>query len=190
MDTTYKVKDFAQLAGVTVRTLHYYDRIGLLRPERAISGYRLYRTQHLERLEQIVALRFLGLPLREIAEVVGRERRSLPDVLAAQRRMLQARRQQLDRALAAIQHAEQAIHAGQPTTTLLRRIIKEIEMQENADVMSRYYNEPAQAALAERRRQWNPAEQESVTAQWRALFADGRALQQTDPAQSAAQHLV
>jgi DNA-binding transcriptional MerR regulator len=131
METTYRIQAFARLAAVTVRTLHHYDRIGLLKPERTSSGYRVYTASHLERLEQIVALRFLGLPLKEIAEVIGRERRSLPAVLAAQRRMLLSRRHQLDRAIAAIEHAETAVHAGESATTLLTRIIEEIAMQES-----------------------------------------------------------
>jgi DNA-binding transcriptional MerR regulator len=151
MEGTYRIQAFARLAGVSVRTLHHYDRLGLLRPERTLSGYRIYTTQHLERLEQIVALRFLGLPLKEIVEVIGRERRSLPAVLQAQRRMLEDKRHRLDRAIAAIERTETAVHAGQPATTLLTRIIEEIEMQEKTEFMNRYYNEPAQAALEVRR---------------------------------------
>ena len=190
MEGTYRTQAFAQLAGVTVRTLHHYDRIGLLRPARTASGYRVYAARHLEQLEQIVALRFLGLPLKEIAEVIGREHRSLPAVLGAQRRMLQSRRHQLDRAIAAIERAESAVHAGQPATTLLTRIIEEIAMQENAEFMNRYYNEPAQAALEERRRQWNPADQEKVTEEWRVLFRDVKASLHEDPGSVHAQSLV
>ena len=66
MSGTYRIGEFAELAGVTVRALHHYDRIGLLKPERGNSGNRLYRLQDLERLEQIAALKFLGIPLQEI----------------------------------------------------------------------------------------------------------------------------
>lgn len=190
MESTYRIQEFARLAGVTVRALHHYDRIGLLKPERTSSGYRVYTSSHLERLEQIVALRFLGLPLKEIAEVIGRERRSLPAVLAAQRRMLEGRRHQLDRAIAAIEHAETAVHAGEPATTLLTRIIEEIAMQEQTEFMNRYYNEPAQAALEERRKEWNPADQEKVTEEWRALFRDVKASLKEDPDSPRAQSLV
>jgi MerR family transcriptional regulator, thiopeptide resistance regulator len=190
METTYRTQAFARLAGVTVRTLHHYDRIGLLKPERSQSGYRVYTAPHLERLEQIVALRFLGLSLKEIREVIVRERRSLPAVLAAQRRMLESRRHQLDRAIAAIERAEAAVKAGQPTTTLLSRIIEEIAMQEQTEFMNRYYNDAAQTALEERRKQWNPADQEKVTEEWRAFFRDVRAVLHEDPASPHVQSLV
>ena len=55
MNKLYHVREFAQLAGVTVRALHHYDRLGLLRPSRTETGYRLYYLRDLERLEQIVA---------------------------------------------------------------------------------------------------------------------------------------
>lgn len=58
----FQAREFAELAGVTVRTLHHYDRLGLLKPkQRTESGYRLYEAQDLERLEQIVALKYPGL---------------------------------------------------------------------------------------------------------------------------------
>jgi DNA-binding transcriptional MerR regulator len=64
MSRLYKVREFADLAGVTVRTLHHYDRIALLKPKRSNSGYRLYALTDLERLVQITALKFLGIPLK------------------------------------------------------------------------------------------------------------------------------
>jgi DNA-binding transcriptional MerR regulator len=57
----YQANEFAELAGVTVRALHHYDRLGLLKPSgRTNSGYRLYTDRDLVRLEQIVVLKFLG----------------------------------------------------------------------------------------------------------------------------------
>ena len=63
---TYKVKELAQLSGVSVRTLHHYDKIGLLVPSRSGKGYRLYTDNDLFRLQQILIQRELGLPLEEI----------------------------------------------------------------------------------------------------------------------------
>jgi len=51
----YKAKELAELSGVTVRALHHYDRLGLLRPKRTHKGYRAYGEEDLVRLEQIVA---------------------------------------------------------------------------------------------------------------------------------------
>src|SRR5262245_63641412 len=69
----YRAKEFAELAGVTVRTLHHYDRLGLLEPSaRTASGYRLYTDRDLVRLEQIVVLKFVGLPLEQIRRLLDR----------------------------------------------------------------------------------------------------------------------
>ena len=102
MSTSYKVQAFADLAGVTVRALHHYDRLALLRPARTRAGYRLYGPRDLERLEKIVALKCVGVPLKQIKTVIDRDARALPDVLRAQRRALEAKRRRLDRAIGAI----------------------------------------------------------------------------------------
>ena len=71
------------MAGVAVRALHHYDRLGLLRAGRSGAGYRVYREGDLERLEQIVALKFLGLPLQQIRELPDRDGRDLRAALRA-----------------------------------------------------------------------------------------------------------
>jgi DNA-binding transcriptional MerR regulator len=62
----YQIHEFAELAGVTVKALRHYGRLVLLIPERADGGYRMYAERDLERLEQIIALKFLGVPLKQI----------------------------------------------------------------------------------------------------------------------------
>jgi MerR family transcriptional regulator, thiopeptide resistance regulator len=70
--TTYSVGDLARLSGVTVRTLHHYDRIGLLVPSaRSTAGYREYSTDDAARLGQILAYRACGLELAEITVVLA-----------------------------------------------------------------------------------------------------------------------
>ena len=67
----YTVHDLARLSGVSVRTLHYYDEIGLLRPRaRSESGYRLYTDAELLLLQQILLYRTLKMPLKDIAAIV------------------------------------------------------------------------------------------------------------------------
>jgi len=63
----YRTREFAQLAGVTVRALHHYDRLGLLKPQRTAAGYRIYSSRDLEAFEQMVVLKFIGIPLEDIA---------------------------------------------------------------------------------------------------------------------------
>ncbi|MGB0052599.1 MAG: MerR family transcriptional regulator, partial [Terracidiphilus sp.] len=88
MSSTYRIGEFAKLAGVTVRALHHYDRIGLLKPQRGTSGFRLYSMADLERLEQIAALKFLGIPLQEIKLLLKHGPLTLADSLHMQRSAL------------------------------------------------------------------------------------------------------
>ena len=130
----YRVREFARLAGVTVRALHHYDRLGLLKPSgRSSAGYRLYRASDASRLEQIVVLKFLGLPLKQIARLLKRQA-PLADVLLRQQLLLAEKRQQLDAAIRAIGRAEQSL-AGtrEPDWNLFVQIVREIEMQNNTE---------------------------------------------------------
>ena len=73
MGRYYRVGEVATLTRVSVRTLHHYDRIGLLRPAtHSAGGYRLYGEPDLLRLQQILTLRYLGFPLKRIGELLDR----------------------------------------------------------------------------------------------------------------------
>jgi DNA-binding transcriptional MerR regulator len=78
----YKIGELARRTGLTVRTLHHYDSIGLLLPSRrSEAGYRLYAEEDVFRLQQIVSLRQLGFSLREIGECLADSETSLPRVI-------------------------------------------------------------------------------------------------------------
>ena len=191
MNGRYRVREFADLAGVTVRALHHYDRLAVLRPKRAESGYRVYSLRDLERLEQIVALKFLGLPLKEIKTLLDREARRLPEVLRSQRLALEEKRRSLDLAIHAIQDAEQVIVSGKPVDVeVLAKIIEVIEMQEKNEFTKKYYSEEAQAKLAERRQEWKPEMQAEVSRAWSELFRDVEAALDEDPRSEKAQALA
>jgi len=84
-----KVGELAQRTGLTVRTLHHYDTIGLLKPSaRSDAGYRLYNQEDVGRLHAIQALRHLGLPLADVATMLERGGEGLGDTIARQIRAL------------------------------------------------------------------------------------------------------
>jgi len=173
----YKASEFAVLAGVTVRALHHYDRLGLLKPQkRSAAGYRMYRIEDVERVEQIVALKFLGLPLKEIRQVLDREPVTLQESLVRQRVGLLEKRRLLDRALAAISDVEAAMGQGKPTAVLLRRIIEAIEMQSDSNWMMKYYSPEAQAKIAERAKTFTLEDQKAVAQGWKDYYRDLAAL--------------
>ena len=63
---SYRIREFAKLAGVTVRALQHYDRMGLLTPARSRTGSRVYSESDFQALVQILALKSVGVPLRKI----------------------------------------------------------------------------------------------------------------------------
>ncbi len=107
---TYQVKDVARLTGVSVRTLHHYDAIGLLVPgARTAAGYRLYTEADLLRLQQILIGRELGLPLEEIRRSLDDPRFDRKAALLDQRQRLQDRARQAEAMVRAIDTALAAL---------------------------------------------------------------------------------
>lgn len=99
-----KVKEVVDLVGISVRTLHHYDEIGLLTPEEtSAAGYRLYSNENLETLQQILFFRELGFPLKKIKEILSSPTFDQQEALELQRRMLLEKRSQLDHMITTIE---------------------------------------------------------------------------------------
>lgn len=174
-----------------MRALHHYDRMGLLKPRlRSEAGYRLYGERDLLRLEQIVVLKFLGLPLKSIGKLLN-TRESVPETLRRQQSVLVEKHRELERAIEAIGAARQALKSSnEPDWTLITQIIRRIAMQNDADWTSKYYSESAKAKVEERKSLWSPELQEQVTREWNELFRDVEAALGEDPAGPKAQALA
>ena len=106
MDAVWTVGQVADELGVTVRTLHHYDEIGLLHPsERTPAGYRLYTADDLERLQNIVVYRRLGFPLEEIGVLLDASGADLESHLRRQRAAVMSRLDELGELVTAIDRA-------------------------------------------------------------------------------------
>jgi DNA-binding transcriptional MerR regulator len=187
----YRAKEFASLAGVTVRALHHYDRLGLLRPkQRSEAGYRLYGLRDFARLEQIVVLKFLGMPLKQIGRLLEPEAK-LFDVLQQQRDVLFAKRVQLDKAIRAISNAQRSFQSEkEPDWKLFQLIIQEFEMQKNIEWKGKYFSAEAKAKVTARRSQLSAEQLEQANRDWAQLHADIEASLREDPAGPKGQALV
>jgi DNA-binding transcriptional MerR regulator len=178
---TYQVKDVAELAGVTVRTLHHYDAIGLLSPSgRSAAGYRLYDADDLLRLQQILIGRELGLSLEAI-------RRSLDDrqfdrraALRAQRVELAARAERTRQMLAAIDAALTALDQGDTTMTQLdiKDIFAGFDPEQYTDeAEQRWGNTDALRVSAQRAKSYGEADWRKIKDEQAAILADAAAAQ-------------
>jgi DNA-binding transcriptional MerR regulator len=190
-----RIKAFANDAGVSVRTLHLYDRLGLLEPAAVTeSGYRLYGDAEFERLEHILALRFVGFSLDQVKQLLGESSQPLGDALRMQRNVIARQRRRLDTALAVIEHAENALAADSQANRreILRTLMEVFKMQNDFKWTQEYYSEEAREKIEERRRSIPPDAIEQGERDWAALIADveAAAAQGIDPSSPAAQSLA
>ncbi|AOC55566.1 MerR family transcriptional regulator [Bacillus pumilus] len=93
-----KVKEVAELFGISIRTLHHYDQIGLLIPKKVTDNhYRLYSEENLETLQQILFFRELGFPLKEIKKMMHNPSFDKKEAFILQRNMLLEKRNKFDK---------------------------------------------------------------------------------------------
>ncbi len=166
----WKVGQLANSTGVTVRTLHHYDHLGLVRPSaRTLSGYRLYAESDVERLYAVLALRQLGLPLEAIGELL--------DGSSAIGPLLERHSACLDRQMVAIRNLRaqlSSVAAGMrggqevSVTDFLELIRKVITVDETVKA---YFTDEQLADLAERRAQLGEDTIARVQAAWPDLIA-------------------
>lgn len=125
--------------------MHHYDRLGLLRARRNQTGYRVYTAADLERLELIVALEFIGLPLQWIREVLSGHTLDLGSALRSQIASLEEKRGRLDLIIEHVRAAETALAAGE--MPCLKNIFEVITMQNDYEWILRHIS-PRPYALA------------------------------------------
>ncbi len=106
------IKEFAKLIGVSIRTLHYYDEIGLLKPDFVDrqNGYRQYGENAFCRMQEILFYRELDFPLKTIKEIISSESYDKKAALVGQKKLLLLKKQRLERIIAAIESAEKGEH--------------------------------------------------------------------------------
>ena len=184
----YKVQECAALAGVTVKALYHYERMGLLTPTRTDAGYRLYGLQDVQRLQRITALNFIGLPLKQIQTLLEPDSHSLPEALRAQREVLEEQRELLDRAIDAIQRVEQRVPPGGASNgAILSALIGVISMGDPEQAESAWNKWEAER---QRRRTEAAIAPPRAGESWIAFFRDVQASLDEDPAGARAKELV
>lgn len=180
MEKTYRVRELAELAGVTVRTLHHYDRIGLLAPSRRTSsGHRVYRDLDLLRLQQIQTLKALGFSLDEIRGMLESPAYDVGRALRLQKAALDRRIAQLQEASGALGAALEQLGAAQPydwghAITILRAV-GDRELQR---WMRRFFSDEQLGQLAA---EASPEEQRAGERVWLELLAEFQGVRHLPP---------
>jgi MerR family transcriptional regulator, thiopeptide resistance regulator len=180
---SYSVGQVAGFAGVTVRTLHHYDAIGLLAPGgRSHAGHRRYSEADLDRLQQILFYRELGFPLDEVAVLLDDPDADPRAHLRRQHDLLTARIERLRRMAAAVENAMEARRMGIGLTPEERfEVFGDKDPEQYADEAEQRWGGTAAYAGSQRRAarytkdDWKrlQAESDDWSARYSALMADG-----------------
>jgi DNA-binding transcriptional MerR regulator len=189
-ERTYGTAAFAALAGITPRALRHYDRLGLLTPRRSNTGYRRYVERDLEVLEEIIALKFIGVPLKQIAGILSRPERPFTQVLHAQREALEARRRVLAKAVDAITAAEMALGSNEGIAAdAIRQIIEVMHMDQNHEQLFETYGAMLKAKVSHLAAM-SQQDRAALKQEWVALIEDVKGALDEDPGGPRAQSLL
>ena len=171
---TYTVERLAELAGVSVRTLHHYDAIGLLRPALVGgNGYRYYGRNELLRLQQILILRELDLPLQAIAAMLDRPDYDRLQALREQRRQLQARARHYRELVDTIDRTIADIQGDKPMSdeALYRGVVAPEKQAGYEQWLEQRYGPDSRPAIVDGRRRWQAMDDAGVAAHMHELEA-------------------
>ena len=170
----YTVKALAELAGVTPRTLRWYDQKGLLRPRRTTeAGYRLYGPEEVDRLQNILFYKELGLGLEAVREFLDAPGFDRLAALQSHLTELEARRERLDALILTVEKTIDEAKGGRPMTdkekfeAFKRRAVEANEEQYGEEIREKYGPEAVEASNS---RILSMTEEEH--GQWRALEAE------------------
>jgi DNA-binding transcriptional MerR regulator len=170
MNTTFRVKEFADLAGVTVRTLQYYDRLGLLKP----SGYknhnhRIYQSDDLLRLQQILTFKYLGYGLDEIRQLMQSPEYDVVEALKCQRNAINERIGKLQKVVKSIDRATEAlskIETADLDWKIVREAVAGIVASERFEWIGDYYTTEQKQTLQKRAGTIDPQQLVKWQKQW------------------------
>lgn len=164
---TMKVGELARRTGMSVRTLHHYDEIGLLCPARRTqAGHRLYGEAEIERLQRIVSLRRIGLSLEQVRDCLARADFSLERVLAMQIERIDEDVRRQRRLRQVLQRLRERIEAAE--TISVDELTRAIEVTMSH---GKYYTPEQLEQLEERGRELGQERIEAVQREWQELFA-------------------
>ncbi|MHB1418393.1 MAG: MerR family transcriptional regulator [Bacillota bacterium] len=113
----YKIKEVADMVGISVRTLHHYDRVGLLKPASiTTAGYRLYTDLDLEKLQQILFFKELDFNLQQIKNILDNPGFDRREALISQKKLLIEKKKRLDAIIESVEKTLESIKGGTEMT--------------------------------------------------------------------------
>lgn len=189
----WKVGEIAAKTGLSIRTLHHYDEIGLLSPTvRTEAGHRKYSDADVQRLQQIVSLKQLGLSLEQIKDVLENKRIGLADVLRMHAKRVDDEIRAYNQVGKRLRFLLRLLDRHKkPKSESLFEAIKEMEAMESVDY-SKYYTPEQLKQLDERGKSYGDEAMRAAEKEWQELIAKAQRLaaRNADPAGEEAQKLA
>jgi DNA-binding transcriptional MerR regulator len=179
----WKIGELARIAGVTVRTLHHYDSVGLLQPsERTSGGHRLYSAADVERLYRLLALRGVGLPLEEIGPLLDSED-GIGDTVRRHLGRVEQQLGALEELRLRLMRLLEALDGDEDST---QRFLDALEAM---TMFEKYYTPEQLQQLEQRRQELGEDAIKAVEQEWREIYAKLADLRQrgVDPGAPEAQ---
>ena len=186
------IGEFAKYTGVSVRTLHYYDEIGLLKPIMCgkENGYRVYDENSAHRMAQILYYRELGFSLKSTGTLIDCQKNERECAMKEQKRLLELKRKRLDRLIDELDRAQK----GEAMSFKAFDNSEYIAARDNyaEEVKSRWGNTGEYRQYSENQKEISPQRQEQIDARMNGLLEEFAALtnDNVDPAGQQAQTLV
>lgn len=170
----YHVREFANMAGVTVRTLQYYDRIGLMTPsDKTEANHRLYERKDLLKLQQILTLKQLGFTLKEIKSMLNHPNLDLRSALGAQQQAIDAQIKQLQSVSDAMEYAMQVLDTTENWDwETVQVIIQGVTDRKYLEWVRQYFSDELLETLTEQARTIPMEEITSAQEKWQSIAND------------------
>ena len=181
------VNDVSKMTGVSIRTLHYYDEIGLLKPAKYTdSDYRLYDDAALEKLQQILLFRELEFPLKDIKEIVNRSDFDKTKALEQQIELLELKKEHIENLLNMCKYLKvrgvRKLNFSAFDTSKLDEYAKKAKEQ--------WGDTPAYKEYAEKSKNWTKEYESGLMADFTKLFEEFGTMKEMDPASEEVQAQV
>lgn len=174
-----QIKEFAELTEVSVRTLHYYDEIGLLKPDNVDkeNGYRYYGEPAFEKMLEILFLRELGFSLKNIKEILSSPDYDKKEAFRKQKELLKLKKEKIEQMISVLEDAEK----GELDMNKIESNYEKTRKQYEAEVKEKWgstdaYKESQEKTSAYSENKWNDvtAGLDSVLAEFSKAKADGK----------------
>ena len=193
----YRIKELADMSGTSIRTLHYYDQINLLKPTRSEdNGYRLYDEAQVVRLQQILFLKELEFPLSEIKRILDDPDFNEMEALHMHRKVLIEKRDRIMRIIQSVDESIEAIKGGKEMDVnkrlqpFDRSKLDEFQKQYEQEVKEKYGQTKAYEQSEEKRKSYKADDFTKIEQERVEIFKKIAAVMDLEPEEKAVQDLI